>query len=84
MGQQAEFLACLCENVMPSNYVLTITCYPSHMKDEVNRRMSRYCVNFEGLASSQEPLCNNDQAFVSFSEAFLLEQKGNTEDLCLR
>ena len=84
MGQQAEFLACLCEKVKPSNYILTISCYPSQLKGAVTKSMSRLCVKFEGLASSEEPLCDSDKAFVSFSEAFLLEKNGNTEDTCLR
>jgi len=87
MGQQAGFLAFLCDvgNVTPTNYLLTLSCFPIHLRDQVNRRISStYLVKFQGEGSSEEPLCTNDQAFVSFSEAFSLQQSGNTEDPYLR
>ena len=88
MGQQAGFLACLCDkqnDVSPSNYLLTMSCFPIHLKYEVNSHMSStYLVNFQGEGSSEEPLCPKEKAFVTFSEAFLLQQGGSTKDLYLR
>jgi len=87
MGQQAGFLACLCDvgDVTPTNYLLTLSCFPIHLRDQVNRRISStYLVKFQGEGSSEEPLCTKDQAFVSFSDALTLQQSGNTEDLYLR
>ena len=85
MAQEADFLACLCNNVMPSSYLLTVSCYPTHLKDQVDEHISsKYFVNFQGNGSSEEPLCHNDKTFVSFSEAFSLKQSEKTKDLCLR
>lgn len=85
MGQQAGFIACLCDDVTRTNYVLTLSCFPIHLRDQVNRRISEtYLVNFQGEGSSEEPLCTKDQAHVTFSEAFSLQQSGKTEDLYVR
>ena len=44
---------------------------------------SAYPVLFQGHGTSLEPLCKDEQAFVSLSEAFLLQESGNTEDFYL-
>ena len=80
MAQQVDFLACLCIKEMPSSYVLILNCYPIHLRDQVEGRISStYLVHFQAEGSSEEPLCKNDQPFVSFSEAFSLEQSENTK-----
>ena len=85
MGKQAGFLAHLCEDVRPTNYLLILNCFPIQLKHEVNNHISsNYNVILQGEGSSEEPLCTKEQAFVSFSEAFSLQQSGNTEDLYLR
>jgi len=54
------------------------------MKEKVNTYLtSTYSVPFQGQGTSLEPLCKEDQAFVSLSEAFSLQQSGNTEELYL-
>ena len=84
MGQQAGFLACLCDDKRPTNYLLTLSCFPIHLRDQVNKRISStYLVNFQGEAFPEEPLCTKDQALVTFSEAFSLQQSGKTEDFYL-
>ena len=86
MGQQPGFLACLCDDgndKRPSDYLLTLSCFPIHLKYQVNSHISlTYNVNFQGEGTSIPPLCVKDQAFVSLSEAFLVQQ-GGTEDLYL-
>lgn len=84
MGQNAGFLACLCNDVKPTDFLLILSCFPIHLGDQVNRRMSTYCVNFQGEGTSEKPLCTREQAFVSFSKAFTLLQSGNKEDLYVR
>lgn len=82
MGKQAGFLAHLCEDV--TNYVLILNCFPIHLKYEVNNFVSStHNVILQGGGSSVEPLCTKDQAFVSFSDAFSLQQSGNTENCYL-
>ena len=81
-GQRAGFLACLCDGGTPSNYLLTLSCFPIQMKKTVKEDLfSTYPVQFQGQGTSLEPLCEEDQAFVSLSEAFSLLESGNTEDL---
>ena len=85
MGKQAGFLAHLCEDVSPTNYVLILSCFPIQLKHEVNSHISlNYNVILQGGGSSEEPLCTEDQALVSFSEAFSFQQSGNTENLYLK
>ena len=83
MGQDAEFLACLCDDVKPTNYLLTLSCFPTHLQDQVNRRPRPCHVNYQGRGTSEKPLCRREQVFVSFSEEFSLLQSGNEEDLYL-
>ena len=83
-GQRAGFLACLCDKGTPSNYLLTLSCFPIYMRQNVNTYLtSRYTVPFQGHGISLELLCKDDQAFVSLSEAFSLQQSGSTEDFFL-
>ena len=87
MGIEADFLACLCnvEDVTSTNYVLILSCFPIHMRDQANRRiLSEHLVNFKAEGSSEEPLCNDDKAFVLFSEAISLKESNSTKDHYLR
>lgn len=87
MGQRPGFLACLCDDgnaERPTDYLLTLSCFPIHLKYQVDRYISStYVVSFQGDGTSIPPLCVKDQAFVSLSEAFLLQQGGETDDLYL-
>ena len=79
MGQRAGFLACMCDNVRPT-YLLTLSCFPVHLRDQVNKSISStYHVKFQGDGSSEELLCTKDQVLVYFCEAFSLQQSGNTD-----
>lgn len=87
MGQQPGFLACLCDDGnadKPTDYLLTLSCFPIHLKTKVNSDMSStYYVYYQGDVTSTKPLCVRDRAFVSLSKEFSLRQGGNTEDLYL-
>lgn len=68
----------------PSDYLLALSCFPIQMREKVKSDLtSEYSVPFQGHGTSLEPLCKEDQAFVSLSEAFLLQESGNTEDFYL-
>lgn len=83
-GQRAGFLACLCDKGIPSDYLLTLSCFPTQKKKEAKEDIySTFTVQFQGQGTSLEPLCKEDKAFVSLSEAFSLQESGNTEDLYL-
>ena len=86
MEQRPGFLAYLYyigSDERPTNYLLSLSCFPIHLKYEVNSHISStYNVNFQGEGTSLKSLCAGDQAFVSLSGA-VLSQQGGTEDLYL-
>jgi len=83
MGIEADFLACLRDvrDVTTTNYLLTLSCFPIHVRDQVDRSISS---TYFAEGSSEEPLCNDDKVFVSFSEAISLKESGNTKGHYLR
>ncbi|KAL9961847.1 hypothetical protein ACROYT_G030874 [Oculina patagonica] len=87
MAQRPGFLACLCDDgndERPTDYLLTLSCFPINLKYQVTSHISKsYVVDFQGEGTSIPPLCVNDQAFASLSEAFLVQQGGETDDLYL-
>ena len=83
MGQHPEFLACLCY-IRSTEYLLTLSCFPVQFKSQVDNDIAKYSVYFQGEGTSERPLCAEDRAFVSLSEAFSVKQKGHTEDFYLK
>ena len=82
--QRAGFLASLCDRKKPSDFLLTLSCFPTYMKTQVKTDLSKsYSVRFQGQGTSLEPLCKEDQAFISLSEAFSLQQNVNKKDFCI-
>ena len=76
MLKQAGFLAWLCDAGKPTNYLLTLCCFPLHLKGQVRSPLSpahRVCA--QGGGNSLKPLCKEDWMSVSLSEAFTVMQK---------
>ena len=77
MAQEARFLA--------GDYLLTLCCFPFHLKNLVQEGLSStYRVCCQGEENSLKPLCSENQAFVSLSEAFTVLQKGQFENFFLK
>lgn len=88
MRQHIGFLAFLCDegnDERPTDYLLTVSCFPVHLKQQVDSDMAKaaYLVNYLGYETPLETLCVGDLVLVSLSEQFLLRQGGDTEDLYL-
>ena len=86
MRQQPGFSAFLCDDgndERPTDYLCTVSCFPVHLKHQVNSDMSEaaHLVNYQGCETSLKPLFPGDLVFVSFSEQILVRQGGNTKDL---
>ena len=85
MAQEARFLACLWDIGKPGDYLLTLCCFPFHLKNLVQEGLSStYRVCCQGEENSLKPLCREDQAFVSLSEAFIVVQKVQFENFFLK
>ena len=85
MVKEAGFLARVCDAGYPSNYSLTLCCFPIHLKGQVHTHLcSDYRVCFQGEGNSLKPLCEEDRMFVSLSEAFTVPQEGNLDNFFLR
>ncbi|PFX19700.1 Nephrocystin-3 [Stylophora pistillata] len=71
MKQHAGFLAFLCNDTVPGRYLLYLFCFPQHLRSRVNSDISStYFVNMQGEGTSQKPLSNGDETFVSLSNGF--------------
>jgi len=86
MGQNAGFLAYLCEVEKPDNYLLMLSCFPANWEGRVKThfKTSDYVVDSQGEGKSEKPLCKNEQAFVSLSEEFSLGRRERKEDLYVK
>ena len=85
MKHQAGFLACLCNDVVPSRYVLNMFCFPQQLRSLVNSDISStYCVNMQGEGTSKKPLSSGDETCVSLSNGFEVQGAGNVEDIVLK
>lgn len=85
MKQQAGFLACLCNDVVPSRYVLNMSCFPRQLRSKVNSDMSStYCVKMQGEGTSKKPLSSGDETCVSLSNGFEVQGAGNVEKIVLK
>ena len=85
MKHQAGFFACLCNDVVPSRYVLHMFCFPWHLRSKVNSDMSStYCVNMQGEGTSKKPLSSGDETCVSLSNGFEVQGAGNVEKIVLK
>ena len=86
MGQNAGFLAYLCEDEKPDNYLLMLSCFPANWEGRVKThfKTSDYVVDSQGEGKSEKPLCKNEQAFVSLSKEFLLQKSERKEDLYVK
>ena len=83
MKQQAGFLAYLCNDVVPSRYVLNMFCFPRQLRSKVNSDVS-YCVNMQGEGTSKKPLSSGDETCVSLSNGFEVQGAGNVEKIVLK
>lgn len=85
MKQQAGFLACLCNDVVSSRYVLNMFCFPRQLRSEVISDMSSlYFVNMQGEGTSKKPLSSGDETCVSLSNGFEVQGAGNVEKIVLK
>ena len=81
MVKEAGFLARVCDAGNPSNYSLTLCCFPIHLKGQVHTHLcSAYRVCFQGGGNSLRPLSKKHQMSVSLSEAFTVTQEGNLDN----
>ena len=82
MLQEVGFFARLYATGNPPIYVLTLCCFPLHLKEQVQNPLSpdlhRICAQGEG--NSRKPLCKEDWMSVSLSEAFTLMQEENLDN----
>ena len=81
MLQEVGFFARLYATENPSIYVLTLWCFPLHLKEQVQTLSSdsrRVCA--QGGGNSRKPLCKEDWMSVSLSEAFTLMQEENLDN----
>lgn len=84
MEQRAGFLACLCKDEVPSRYLLTLYCFPAHLRSKlISDISSTYFVNMQGEGTSQIPLSNGDEILVSLSDGFEVHGEWSTEDIVL-
>ena len=76
MKQRAGFLACLCNDAVPTRYLLNLFCFPLHLKSKVisDINVSSYFANFQGEGTSRKSLYNEDETFVSLSEGFKVDE----------
>ena len=82
MLQEIGFFARLYATENPTIYVLTLCCFPLHLREQVQTPLSsdrrRVCAQGEG--NSLKPLCKEDWMSVSLSEAFTLMQEVNLDN----
>ena len=82
MSQEVGFFARLYAAENARNYVLTLWCFPLHLKEQVQTLLStglhRVCA--QGGGNSQKPLCKEDRMSVSLSKAFTLMQAENLDN----
>ena len=82
MSQEVGFFARLYAAENARNYVLTLWCFPLHLKEQVQTLLStglhRVCA--QGGGNSQKPLCKEDRMSVSLSKAFTLMQGENLDN----
>ena len=85
MQQHAGFLACLCDDTVPSRYLLKMFCFPQHLRFGLNIDISsKYFVNMQGEGTSEKPLSCGDKTYVSLSNGFEVHGKGNVKDIVLK
>ena len=82
MLQEVGFFARLYATGNPSIYVLTLYCFPLHLREQVQTPLSpdlrRVCA--QGGGNSRKPLCKEDWMSVSLSNAFTLLQEENLDN----
>ena len=82
MLQEVGFFARLYATGNPTTYVLTLYCFPLHLREQVQTPLSpdlrRVCA--QGGGNSRKPLCKEDWMSVSLSEAFTLKQEENLDN----
>ena len=82
MLQEVGFFARLYATGNPPIYVLTLCCFPLHLKEQVQNPLSpdlrRVCA--QGGGNSRKPLCKEDWMSLSLSEAFTLMQEENLDN----
>ena len=82
MLQQVGLFARLYARGNPPNYVLTLCCFPLHLKEQVYTPRSPVPRNVcaQGGGNSLKPLCKADRISVSLSKAFTLMQEENLDN----
>ena len=82
MLQQVGLFARLYARGNPPNYVLTLCCFPLHLKEQVYTPLSPVPRNVcaQGRGNSLKPLCKADRISVSLSKAFTLMQEENLDN----
>ena len=84
MAHRAGFSACLRQN--DSSYLLTLFCYPRHLKGQIDERLKRFSSEHgmpaQGEGESEQLLCDKDRLFVHLSDAFIVQPE-YTEHLSL-
>ena len=82
MLQQAGFFARLYATGKPTNYLLTLYCFPLHLKEQVYTPLPPIARNVcaQGGGNSLKPLCKEDQMSVSLSQAFIVMQEENLDN----
>lgn len=73
----------MCDVEKPNDFLLMLSCFPAYLEGQVKThfKTSPYVINFQGEGKSEKPLCEREQAFVSFSKAFSLAKSEKKEDL---
>ena len=83
MPQHVKFSACLCKTDVPELFVLPMFCYPSTLQHEVDKKLSKDDVLYQGQGTSLEPVCIGDKILVSVLKP-LVSQDGETENAFVR
>lgn len=86
VSQYVGFLACLCKVFTgnPDEYVLFLCCFPTHMRSEVEMKItSKYHVELQGEDTSKTSLKKDDQALFTLSEELTPTEETDPENTFL-
>ena len=84
MPQCVHFLTCLCKTTVPDTYSLLLHCYPNFKKAELEKKLSRYDIPYQGEGKSKEPACVWDEIVVSPIALDFVRESQRNEKVVLR
>ena len=84
MPQFVHFLTCLLKTPIPDTYSLLLFCYPNFKRAEVEKKLSSFCVPYQGEGKSKEPACVGDEFVVSPLAFEFVKESQRNEKVVLR